>query len=160
MMSTINLYFSNLRNYYRGINRLSLGYRSFSDGSNLLKLNYINGKLCHVADQANDGNIVVREPATNNVIGNLSSSGPKTVDDGVGSAAAAFPEWSAQTSFDRGRALVRVSKLLKERSEEFAKMEVRDTGKPIQEARWDVQSAIDCFEYFGGIAATLSGTNP
>lgn len=159
-MSTINLHFRNLRNCYWSTSRLSFSRRSFSNGSdNLLKLNYINGKLCHVADQAKDGDIVIREPSSNNVIGNLSSSGPKTVDDGVRSAATAFPEWSTQTAIDRGRALIRVSRLLKERSEEFVTMEVRDTGKPIQEARCDVESAINCFEYYGGIAATLSGNN-
>ncbi|RDD43494.1 Aldehyde dehydrogenase family 9 member A1-B [Trichoplax sp. H2] len=139
------------------INKLSLLSRTCSSASdNALKLNYINGQRCHVADEAEE-RFKIREPATNKLIGNLSSSGPKTVNDGVKSALSAFPEWSAQTSIDRGRALLRISKLLRQRNEEIARLEVRDTGKPISEARCDVESAAECFEYFGGIAATLSG---
>lgn len=32
-----------------------------------------------------------------------------------------------------------------------------DNGKPIWEARLDVQTAIDSLQYYGGLAASLSG---
>ena len=41
--------------------------------------------------------------------------------------------------------------------EEVARVEVSDTGKPIWEARLDVQTAVDSLQYYGGLAANLSG---
>lgn len=45
-----------------------------------------------------------------------------------------------------------------ERNRQLAEIEVRDNGKPIQEAEVvDVASGADCLEYFAGVAATLRG---
>lgn len=41
----------------------------------------------------------------------------------------------------------------------MAQLEVINNGKPIWEARLDIQSCVDCFLYFGGIASTISGTH-
>ena len=41
--------------------------------------------------------------------------------------------------------------------EEVARREVYDTGKPIWEARIDVQTAIDAVEYYSGLAPTICG---
>ena len=39
----------------------------------------------------------------------------------------------------------------------MARKEVYDTGKPIWEARADVQTAIDALEYYSGLAPTIAG---
>ena len=62
------------------------------------------------------------------------------------------------TGAARGRVLRRAADLLRARREELARLEVLDTGKPIAEAlAVDVDSGADCLDYFGGLAATLSG---
>ena len=43
------------------------------------------------------------------------------------------------------------------RREEIAEMEVVNNGKSITEARWDVDSARQCIEYYAGLACTLAG---
>ena len=48
-------------------------------------------------------------------------------------------------------------KLLDARREELAYIEVMDIGKPIIEARADVQTAIDAMHYCGGNTSLLSG---
>ena len=54
----------------------------------------------------------------------------------------------------RARILQRAALLLRERNDELAELETRDTGKPIQETRVvDVVSGAECFEYFAGLAA-------
>jgi betaine-aldehyde dehydrogenase len=59
---------------------------------------------------------------------------------------------------ERGRILRRASDILRARNNELAELETRDTGKPIQETRVvDVISGADCFEYYAGVAPTLSG---
>ena len=62
------------------------------------------------------------------------------------------------TGAERGRILRRVAALLRERNDELARLEVLDTGKPIQEASAvDIASGADCLEYFAGLAAGLAG---
>ena len=39
----------------------------------------------------------------------------------------------------------------------FAGMEALDTGRPIDETMLDLDSAIECFEYFSGVASSLAG---
>ena len=46
-----------------------------------------------------------------------------------------------------------------ENLEDLAQLEVLNNGKPIWEARLDIQSCVDCFLYFGGIAPTISGNS-
>jgi betaine-aldehyde dehydrogenase len=58
----------------------------------------------------------------------------------------------------RGRILHRAAEILRSRNQELAELETRDTGKPIQETSVvDVASGADCFEYFAGVAQSLSG---
>ena len=49
---------------------------------------------------------------------------------------------------------------LQERSEELARTEVLDTGKPIWEARFDIQGCADTIEYYGGLAPSVVGKCP
>ena len=46
---------------------------------------------------------------------------------------------------------------IKERGEELARTEVLDCGKPIWEARVDVTGCADALDYYGGLAAKISG---
>lgn len=46
---------------------------------------------------------------------------------------------------------------MQDRLEEFAQTEVLDTGKPIWEARYDIQGCADTIDYYGGLAARISG---
>lgn len=97
-------------------------------------------------------------PATGEVLAEVTSASPADVEEAVDAAARAFPAWRAKTGTERGRVLKRAADLLRERLESFAELETRDAGKPISESRAvDVPSAADCLEYFAGIVAGLSG---
>jgi aldehyde dehydrogenase family 9 protein A1 len=39
----------------------------------------------------------------------------------------------------------------------LARTEVLDTGKPIYEARMDIAGCADTIDYYGGLAASISG---
>jgi betaine-aldehyde dehydrogenase len=97
-------------------------------------------------------------PATGEILGQFTVSGAAQVNAAVAAAAQAQTIWAAMTGAERGRILRRTADLLRSRNEELAKLETKDTGKPIQETRVvDVASGADCFEYFAGIAQSLSG---
>ena len=97
-------------------------------------------------------------PATGEVLAHISIDGAAQVDAAVAQAQAAQAQWAATPGAVRGRILRRAAELLRERNDELAQLETRDTGKPIQETRVvDVASGADCLEYFGALAASLSG---
>jgi betaine-aldehyde dehydrogenase len=97
-------------------------------------------------------------PATGEILGQFTVSGAAQINAAVAAAVQAQTIWAAKTSAERGRILRRTADLLRSRNEELAELETKDTGKPIQETRVvDVASGADCFEYFAGIAQSLSG---
>jgi betaine-aldehyde dehydrogenase len=97
-------------------------------------------------------------PATGEVLATIKVSGAAEIDAAVSAAHAAQRAWAARTGAERGRILRRAAEILRARNAELAQLETRDTGKPIQETSVvDVASGAECFEYFAGIAATISG---
>lgn len=99
-------------------------------------------------------------PATGRVITQVRQASATDVDAAVASAQRGFEQWSALTGAQRGRILMNAVRLLRERNDELAELEVADTGKPISEANVvDVASGADCLEYFAGVAASLHGSH-
>jgi betaine-aldehyde dehydrogenase len=97
-------------------------------------------------------------PATGEVLATLAIAGQAEVDAAVARAAIAQREWAKRTGTERGRVLRRAAEILRERNDELAALETRDTGKPIQETLVvDVVSGADCLEFFAGIAPTIAG---
>ena len=97
-------------------------------------------------------------PATGQILGFVTSSGAPQINAAVLAAKRAQPGWAAMSGAARGRILHRAAQILRERNQELAELETRDTGKPIQETSVvDVASGADCFEYFAGVAQSLSG---
>ncbi|MEI2706478.1 MAG: betaine-aldehyde dehydrogenase [Ilumatobacteraceae bacterium] len=97
-------------------------------------------------------------PATGREIATVQHASAADVDAAVRSARAAFEQWRDLPGAARGRILMNAVRLLRERNDELAELEVLDTGKPIAEALTvDVASGADCIEYYAGMAATLHG---
>jgi betaine-aldehyde dehydrogenase len=97
-------------------------------------------------------------PATGDVLGYVTAAGSAQVNAAVCAAQKAQAGWGAMTGTGRARILRRAAEILRSRNQELAELETRDTGKPIQETRVvDVASGADCFEYFAGLAQSLSG---
>ncbi|KIC50804.1 betaine-aldehyde dehydrogenase [Tateyamaria sp. ANG-S1] len=97
-------------------------------------------------------------PATGEVIGRVHSATPAIIDQALTSARAAQAEWAAMTGTERGRILRRAADILRARNHELSVLETYDTGKPYQETSVaDATSGADALEYFGGLAASLTG---
>jgi betaine-aldehyde dehydrogenase len=97
-------------------------------------------------------------PATGKILGYVAVDGSAQVDAAVVAARRGQIRWAALTGAERARVLRRAAELLRSRNRELAELETRDTGKPIQETLVvDVASGADCFEYFAGLAQSLSG---
>jgi betaine-aldehyde dehydrogenase len=97
-------------------------------------------------------------PATGEIIGYVSAAGGPQINAAVATAKRAQVVWASMSGAERGRILRRTADILRSRNAQLAELETLDTGKPIQETSVvDVASGADCFEYFAGIAQTLSG---
>jgi betaine-aldehyde dehydrogenase len=100
----------------------------------------------------------VLNPANGAVLAELSAAGAAQIDAAVLRAQAAQKKWGALSGAERGRVLHRAARMLRERNEELATLETRNTGKPIQETRAvDVLSGAECLEYYAGLAAGIAG---
>ena len=99
-----------------------------------------------------------RNPATGAVLAVVEGADTATIEAAVRSAQSGFEVWSAMTGTQRSRVLMNAVRLLHERNDELAELEVADTGKPIREAiSVDVASGADCIEFFAGVAPTIHG---
>lgn len=117
--------------------------------------NYIGGRYVSTRDGEQIDNL---NPATGELIAKVDIALETEIELAIQSAQEGFRRWSAMSGTERGRILNRAAHLLRARNRELAEIEVRDNGKPIQEAvSVDVASGADCIEYFAGMAASISG---
>jgi succinate-semialdehyde dehydrogenase / glutarate-semialdehyde dehydrogenase len=107
---------------------------------------------------ASDGHTFdVHDPATGEVIAAVADA---SVDDGlaaVDAAAAALPGWSATPPRRRAEALRRTFELMTERTEELARLIVRENGKALADARGEVTYAAEFFRWFAEEAVRAGG---
>lgn len=97
--------------------------------------------------------IDVEDPATGKVLVSTAEADAELVDRVVRGAADAFRgPWGAMRHSDRGRALHRVAGLLRENAGLLADLESIDTGKPLTQARSDVETSARYFEFYAGVA--------
>lgn len=60
--------------------------------------------------------------------------------------------------YERSRCLLKAAQLIRDHNDELAELEVRDTGKPIQEASVvDIATGAEVIEYFAGLVNGLGG---
>lgn len=99
------------------------------------------------------------DPSSGGVLAVVARAMAEDVDDAVAVARTAFEDgrWSALKPAERGRVLWRVAELIRRDAEEIAKTESRDNGKPLRQARTDVEVAARYFEFYAGVADKLMG---
>lgn len=116
---------------------------------------FINGAY---VEDTNGPQIDLIYPATGEVIGKVHAATPAIIDQALESAKAGQKIWAAMTGRDRGRILSRAAAMIMERNHELSVLETYDTGKPYQETIVaDATSGADALEFFGGLAASLTG---
>ncbi len=103
--------------------------------------------------------VQVLEPATEEVMAELPKAGPAEADAAVARAKAAFPAWRAVAPADRALLLRRVAAGVRERADGLARLESRNVGKPISDARGEIGMVADVFEYYAGAPERLLGSS-
>jgi acyl-CoA reductase-like NAD-dependent aldehyde dehydrogenase len=99
----------------------------------------------------------VLEPATEAVLQEIPRGDVKDIDAAVERARAAFPAWRDLAPGDRARMLRRLASAVEDAHEELAVLEARNAGKPIGDARGEIEMVAQVFHYYAGAPERLLG---
>ncbi|MFW2541077.1 aldehyde dehydrogenase family protein [Primorskyibacter sp. 2E107] len=102
-----------------------------------------------------------RNPATGEVLAEITQASQADVDAAVQAARKAQPDWEALGGKGRARHLYALARLLQKHARLFAVLETLDNGKPIRESRdIDVPLAQRHFYYHAGMAQLMEAELP
>jgi acyl-CoA reductase-like NAD-dependent aldehyde dehydrogenase len=101
--------------------------------------------------------IEVVEPATEQVIAEIPSAGIEEVDAAVARAKQAFTHWRAVAPAERSAQLHRLASTIEGSAEELIRLEARNAGKPISDARGEIGMVVETFRYYAGAPERLLG---
>jgi succinate-semialdehyde dehydrogenase/glutarate-semialdehyde dehydrogenase len=90
----------------------------------------------------------VLDPATGEALGELPHATREDLDDALASAQAAFPKWRDTPALQRAAVLGKAARLMRERAEAIATGITLESGKPIREARGEVQFASEVLDWY------------
>ena len=86
-------------------------------------------------------------PATGEVLAEVSMDSLRSAESAVQAAALAYTGWATTPVGERCQHLFRYKQILEDRFEELASLIVAEHGKTMAEARGDVRRGIDCVEF-------------
>ncbi|MBA3390805.1 MAG: aldehyde dehydrogenase family protein, partial [Rubrobacter sp.] len=99
----------------------------------------------------------VVNPATGEVVERIEKSTAQDADAAIARAKKAFPKWRAVEPADRSRLLRRLADALDSERENLARLETRNTGKPIGDSRGEMGMVAETFHYYAGMPERLLG---
>jgi aldehyde dehydrogenase (NAD+) len=106
---------------------------------------FINGDF---VDATSGNSFKTINPATEEVLADISEASEADVDAAVRAARRAFEKtWGPMPGRDRAKYLYRIARIIQERAREFAVLESLDNGKPIKESR-DVDIPLVAAHFF------------
>ena len=99
----------------------------------------------------------VVDPASGATIGEVPMASPADLDEALDAADQGFKLWRAAPAEQRGAVLKKAAALLRERVEPIARLLTLEQGKPLAEARAEVLSSAQYFEWCGEEATRIYG---
>lgn len=117
-------------------------------------LNYVNNQW--VPSHAAEG-CPVHDPATQEVLGTTPLSNRADVAAAVEAARGAFPKWRSVPPAERAQYIFGMKGILEANREELARLITMECGKTLEEARGEIQRAIENVEVACGIPTLLQG---
>lgn len=111
----------------------------------------------HPLSQRQQYELDVLNPATEEVIATVPGAVEADVDTAVRRAARAQERWAALAPGERARLLRRFAVTVDEHQEELARLEVREAGHTVGNARWEAGNVRDLLDYAAGGVERLTG---
>ncbi len=102
--------------------------------------------------------LALEDPSTGEAIAEIARGNAADVDAAVNATRAALDgDWGRATAAERGRLLARLGVLVLENAETLARLEARDVGKPLKQARADALALARYMEFYAGAADKVHG---
>jgi acyl-CoA reductase-like NAD-dependent aldehyde dehydrogenase len=98
-----------------------------------------------------------RSPWDGEVLGTIPAGDAATVDAAVRAARAAQAGWARTAPGERGGALKRCARVLREHAEELAELQHREMGKPLADSRGGVEAGIGAVEQYAELGPLHRG---
>ena len=108
-------------------------------------------------DDLPTGDLVVRSPVDGNELARIAATSPDEARDAVIRAAEAFGPWRRVPPPRRGELVRRFGDVLRAHKEPLATLVTLECGKILEEARGEVQEAIDICDFAVGLSRQLYG---
>ena len=115
---------------------------------------FINGVWCDADSQETQE---VFNPATGEVIGTVPNMGANETRRAIEAADTAQSAWAKKTGKERSTILRRWHTLIAENIEDLALLMTHEQGKPLAEAKGEIQSGLDYLEWFAEEAKRIYG---
>ena len=116
---------------------------------------FIDGKKYDSSTTSCTDQIRVLNPATGELVGTACLATSEDVDFALDSCHAAFKQWSEKSFLQRSAVLSQISSWLKEKPlrEDLAILLTKEQGKPLREARREIEGVTEVIDYFVGLAS-------
>tara|TARA_R110002095_G_scaffold10278_2_gene15326 strand:+ start:245 stop:742 length:498 start_codon:yes stop_codon:yes gene_type:complete len=102
--------------------------------------------------------IELEDPSSGTPLCAIARGTAADIDAAVAAAGDALEgDWGRMTAPERGRILARLGALVLSRTEELARLEAADVGKPLKQARADAIALARYMEFYGGAADKIHG---
>ena len=111
----------------------------------------------HWQDAADGARITVRNPACDALVGHVPHCTEDDIAGAVEAAHAAFAGWRAQPAKSRAEFLRRWFDLILQHRDDLAVIMVSEQGKPLAEARGEIDYAASFIDWFAGEARRITG---
>lgn len=107
--------------------------------------------------QSTASSFTVTDPATGQALAQVSSAGVADAQQALDAAVAAQPLWRRSTATERARLLMNWHALVLEQREWLAQLLTAEQGKPLAEARAEIDYAASYINWYAGEALRLAG---
>ena len=97
----------------------------------------------------------VINPATEEVVAKIETDTKSTIDEKFQSLKSGQKAWAALSVFDRAEKIAKFEKILKSRIDDIAADTTKEMGKPLSQAKGEIEGAIYRSHYFVEHAAEL-----
>src|SRR5829696_4407264 len=116
--------------------------------------NFVGGEF---VDAVEGGTAEIINPSTGETIAEVPNGTQADVDRAVEAAKRAWPEWRDTTPQERAEMLLKLADAIDTHTDELARIESHNVGKPLGYARDEMPVSADNLRFFAGAARTLEG---
>ena len=124
------------------------------DPSLLIEKSYVNGEFI---DSSSGKTFEVHDPSTGKLIGKMAEANKQDTENAIAAASTAFVSFRKTLARERATMLRKWYNLMQENAEDLATLITWENGKPLADAKGEVQYAANFFQWFSEEAPRVYG---